>query len=139
MRLIVRLAVMLLVVFPAASSAQWNCVRLEGDTVDLPGNIVRRILPGPPNYASIKAGDRPDTVWVLRLRRSLCMNDGSAKPVRIPEVQLQFTDGTLNDIRRHEDDDVVFSGVLRLAEHPRDRLPLIFQAGLFVARSREKR
>ena len=139
MRLVVRLVFMLVTIAPAAVPAQANCVRLRGDTIDLPGNIVRRILPGPPNYASIKAGDRPDTVWVLRLRRSLCMNDGSAKPVRIPEVQLQFTGGTLNDIRRHEDDDVVFSGVLRLAEDPRDRLPLIFQAGLFMARSREKR
>jgi len=39
--------------------------------------IVQETHPGPPNYEDITKGDKPETIWALRLDRSICINSAS--------------------------------------------------------------
>jgi hypothetical protein len=43
-----------------------------GPTVSLTGTLHSRAFPGPPNYESIKRGDRKETAWLLSLRKNIC-------------------------------------------------------------------
>ena len=40
--------------------------------VKLQGTITLVTFPGPPNYASVKDGDRAETNWVLHVKRPVC-------------------------------------------------------------------
>ena len=50
-----------------------NCLKYEPDIVTLSGVIERHTFPGRPNYESIKNGDEPETVWILKLQKSICV------------------------------------------------------------------
>ena len=41
----------------------------------LRGTLVRKTFLGPPNYESVKKGDRPETSWFLDLPRTVCVNE----------------------------------------------------------------
>lgn len=40
----------------------------------LPGVLLRETYPGRPNYESIKKGDEAETIWVLRLKKRICVS-----------------------------------------------------------------
>src|SRR6476659_9483404 len=84
------LSALLLASLPAASHR--TCYRYERDSVEARGQVVRRVYPGRPNYESIKRGDEPDTVYVLRLQSPLCTVDSAVGEARqnVREVQLYF-------------------------------------------------
>lgn len=56
----------------------------------LEGVLIARTFPGPPNFESVKAGDRPERYWLLRLPHPICVaaspSEAGAKNVR--EIQL---------------------------------------------------
>ena len=55
------------------------------------GTLHRKVFPGPPNYESIKSGDRKETALLLKLAASTCTtgNDDFGGPESdIREVQL---------------------------------------------------
>lgn len=60
----------------------------------LTGVLVAHTFPGPPNFESIKAGDRPERYWLLRLPRPICVNadptdaDTGAGAKDVREIQL---------------------------------------------------
>jgi hypothetical protein len=43
--------------------------------VTLHGTVSRETFPGPPNYESIKDGDRPETSWFLDLTHPVCAQE----------------------------------------------------------------
>jgi hypothetical protein len=49
-----------------------TCVRYWSDTVTVAGKVRRHVYPGPPNYESIRRGDEPQPVLLLRLDVPLC-------------------------------------------------------------------
>ena len=51
-----------------------------GSVVTLRGKFVRGTFPGPPNYKSIRKGDKPEVRLLLELPSPACINDGTAKP-----------------------------------------------------------
>jgi hypothetical protein len=57
--------------FSLTAAAQ-NCLSYDTDSVRLTGTISRKTFPGPPNYESIKTGDKPETYWVLHLGKPIC-------------------------------------------------------------------
>jgi hypothetical protein len=60
--------IMLLLMNPfAAAAQQQECLAYEPAVVQLIGTISKKTFPGPPNYESIKKGDKPETYWVLDL------------------------------------------------------------------------
>lgn len=115
-------------------AAQAHCYTYESPGVELTGTLLRRVYPGPPNYESIKAGDRPDTLWVLRLDQSLCLNASQrfAATSQVREVQLLVNETNHRDMRRYLDRKTMFRGKLVGAELSRHHLPVVFWSQLIV-------
>jgi Domain of unknown function (DUF4431) len=82
----IRFFTLLLLLFATSiyAAAQENCLSYEPDTVELSGTISRKTLPGPPNYESIRKGDKPETLWILHLDRPICVT-GNTDDVNEPE------------------------------------------------------
>src|SRR5579863_8531378 len=76
------------------STPQSQCLSYEPAIVTLSGTLVRKTFPGPPNYESVKKGDKPETSWFLDLPESVCVNEDKAEPDLNPkqsavrEIQL---------------------------------------------------
>src|SRR5437016_12789201 len=49
-----------------------SCYHYRPAPVSLTGRLIRRTLPGPPNYPSIARGDRPQVVDLLILETPIC-------------------------------------------------------------------
>jgi hypothetical protein len=70
------------------------CLSYEPAVVTLSGTLVRKTFPGPPNYKSVKKGDKPETSWFLDLPESVCVNEDKTEPDLNPkqsgihEIQL---------------------------------------------------
>lgn len=91
-RLFALLLVLLLNSFDASAQRQ-ACLAYEPEVVQLIGTIRKKTFPGPPNYESIRKGDKPETYWVLHLPDSVCTepsgdNDGED---RVTDLQLTLT------------------------------------------------
>ena len=67
------LLLLLLLNSSGASAQRQECLAYEPAVVQLIGTINKQTFPGPPNYASIRKGDKPETYWVLHLPDSVCM------------------------------------------------------------------
>jgi Domain of unknown function (DUF4431) len=62
-----------LVAVRGTASAKEACLKYEPEIVTLVGVTTRQTFPGPPNYESVKNGDRPERCWLLRLPRPVCV------------------------------------------------------------------
>ena len=124
---------------PLQAGAQAHCYDDGGSGVDLSGKLLRRIIAGPPNYTSIKSGDRPDTILVLRLGRTICLRADSTgdKLSGIEEVQLLVPEEDRLQMRTYIDRSTVFSGTLRRTEIPSHPFPVRFWARLFAVDLRD--
>ncbi|MBI5885577.1 MAG: DUF4431 domain-containing protein [Deltaproteobacteria bacterium] len=67
-----------------------ECLFYEPTKVRLTGVITRQTFPGPPNYESIEKGDEPETYWILKLEKPVCIN-GNPKD--------ELNDETVKDIK----------------------------------------
>ena len=69
------LILLLLAAAPAQGLAQagQQCLSYEPATVSLRGRLLRRTFPGPPDYESVKRGDKPETYWILHLDAPVCV------------------------------------------------------------------
>ena len=76
------LAFALLIGLSASASAQ-QCLEY-GPTVSLSGTMRSKVFPGPPNYESIKRGDRRETAIILSLATPTCATAGN--PANIVDV-----------------------------------------------------
>jgi len=65
-----------------------HCLSYEPDSNTLTGTIRRTTFPGPPNYASIQHGDRPETYWLLHLDRAVCVEPGKQDDLNDPERDI---------------------------------------------------
>ena len=76
-----------------ASAQRQECLAYDPEVVQLIGTINKQTFPGPPNYESIRKGDKPETYWVLHLPDTVCTqpsgdNDGEYK---VTDLQLTLT------------------------------------------------
>jgi hypothetical protein len=86
--------IMLLLMNPfAAAAQQQECLAYEPAVVQLIGTISKKTFPGPPNYESIKKGDKPETYWVLDLPDTVCTQaSGDNEAVdAVTDLQLILT------------------------------------------------
>lgn len=58
------------------TKSQAGCLSYEPSIVKLEGKLTRKTFPGPPNYESVRKGDRPETYWLLDLYRPVCVDQG---------------------------------------------------------------
>jgi hypothetical protein len=76
------------------TTPQSQCLSYEPAVVTLSGTLVRKTFPGPPNYESVRKGDKPETNWFLDLPESVCVVEDKAEPDLNPkqgavrEIQL---------------------------------------------------
>jgi Domain of unknown function (DUF4431) len=100
--------------FGSSASAQ-KCLGY-GPTVSLTGTIRSQVFPGPPDYESIKSGDRKETATILRLTASTCTigNDPRDLPeTGLREMQLVVTrSADWETIRRRRGKRVIVRGTL---------------------------
>jgi hypothetical protein len=78
----------LLVSVGLCGSARAQCVKYEPETVTLTGRVSSHVFPGPPNYESIKRGDRKETAIILTLAAPICV-EGSDDPTDRPEDNVR--------------------------------------------------
>jgi hypothetical protein len=85
-------------VFRTASGASY-C--LDYGIVSLTGTVVRQVYAGPPDYESVTKGDEPQTIWILQLDRSVCVEavSGSTRLYNEREVQLEVTPDNVTQYR----------------------------------------
>ena len=104
-----------------------SCYRFEADSVALSGHVVRRVYPGRPNYESTKTGDEPDTVFVLQLRRPLCIRGDDRGQARkdVREVQLFFSKEDASAIHNLRGQSAILRGTLQEAEWGWHHLPVL--------------
>jgi hypothetical protein len=85
-------SLLLLIVFSTQAAAE-DCLSYDTDSVQLMGTISRKTFPGPPNYESIRKGDKPETYWVLHLSSPICTKasgDDDAE-TGVADLQLVLT------------------------------------------------
>lgn len=73
MKIQTRLFALILFLFisTAYASAQ-ECLSYDTDNITLQGIISKKTFPGPPNYESVRKGDKPETYWILHLDKPVC-------------------------------------------------------------------
>ena len=74
--------------FPSA------CLSDEPTVVKIAGTLTRKSFPGPPNYESVRKGDRAETYWFVELHSPVCVTEDKADPDlnpsqdRVGKIQL---------------------------------------------------
>jgi len=112
-----------------------ECLSYEPTKVMLTGVITRQTFPGPPNYESIKNGDEPETYWILKLEKPVCvsenpkdeLNDETVKDVK--NIHLVFHGDEYTRCRHLVSKKVVASGTLFHAQTAHHRTKVLMDVG----------
>jgi hypothetical protein len=80
----------------AQTNSQAGCLSYEPSIVKVEGKLTRKTFPGPPNYESVRKGDRPETYWLLDLERPVCIDqdpkntdfNGAQKDIRLVQLVI---------------------------------------------------
>jgi hypothetical protein len=76
---------------PGAPSGACLPITQEQDgPVTLSGRLERHVYPGPPNYESIRGGDRAEPAYILVLDRPICLNEETVIPARAPILRVHL-------------------------------------------------
>jgi len=70
-----------------ATSAQ--CLNYWPAVITITGTLRAQIFPGPPNYESIKRGDRKERAIILTLRAPKCTTGGDPRNFDDPETNVR--------------------------------------------------
>jgi hypothetical protein len=97
------LACLLLLFSLASRAAAQECYSYEKDGVSLTGTISKKTFPGPPNYESIKNGDKPETYWILHLAKPICTTASADNDAESNVTDLQLILPAKNDARFKKD------------------------------------
>jgi hypothetical protein len=71
-----------------SSAAGQKCLEY-GPTVSLTGTLRSQVFAGPPNYESIKRGDRKETAIILSLVARTCTTGNDPQGVDVPETSIR--------------------------------------------------
>ena len=83
------LAIILLVLLGAFSSAAAQKCLGYGPEVSLTGKLSSRVVPGPPNYSSIRKGDQKETLILLTVTQPICTTGDDPAGIDVPEKGLR--------------------------------------------------
>jgi hypothetical protein len=116
---------------PARPGVADSCYHYRPASVSFTGRLIQRTLPGPPNYQSIKRGDRPQVVDLLILDAPICtIPDYKDSPNTDAfqgqdTIQVRRTESTWRDVRRLSGRRVVVTGTLAEWALGPDRTPVV--------------
>lgn len=83
------MALLLIACFYSPVGAQ-QCLAYQPNIVSLTGSLhYSRVFPGPPNYESVKKGDRKETALLLRLVKSICAIGNEQRSHDVPETGIR--------------------------------------------------
>src|SRR6266404_4439420 len=111
--------------------SQYGRDRCRPAPVSLTGRLIQRTLPGPPNYQSIKRGDRPQVVDLLILDAPICtIPDYKDSPNTDAfqgqdTIQVRRAESTWREVRRLSGKRVVVKGTLAEWALGPDRTPVV--------------
>jgi hypothetical protein len=74
------LAVFLSAACLGRADGETACLLYEPSVVTLKGTLIRKTFPGPPNYESVRKGDRPETYWLVELADPVCVDKDPKDP-----------------------------------------------------------
>lgn len=89
--MVTRLLILFFLLVAGVSTASGqNCLEY-GPSVSLTGTIRSRVFAGPPNYESIKRGDRKETATILTLVDAICMTatNATGDSFDVPETDVK--------------------------------------------------
>lgn len=105
-----------------------KCLAYEPAIVTLRGTLIRKAFPGPPNYESVRKGDREEVYWLIRLASPVCVDadpssDLNSSEKGVKEVQLVMTSyGKYKDLVGKR---VIATGTLFSAHTAHHRTPVL--------------
>jgi hypothetical protein len=108
-----------------------SCYHYRPAPVSLTGRLIQRTLPGPPNYQSIKRGDRPQVVDLLILDAPICtVPDYKDSPNTDAfqgqdTIQVRRAESTWREVRRLSGRRVIVTGTLAEWALGPDRTPVV--------------
>ena len=88
MRTLLLLTTLLLLAAFCPSASGQNCLEY-GPTVSLTGTLRSQVFPGPPNYESIKRGDRKEKAIILTLVPRACTTGNDPQGFDVPEPDIR--------------------------------------------------
>lgn len=113
---------MVLSIWSASAHSQTTsappCLSYEPAVVTLTGTLVRRTFPDPPNYKSVRSGDRAETAWIIELTSPICVNADPDEPGLNPaaedvrSVQLVFGGDEIQEHHHLWNKKVVVTGTM---------------------------
>lgn len=80
--------------------AQAQQVFYQPKVVNLEGTIVQHTFPGPPNYTSVRQGDRPERCWLLILRHPVDVAGEKQDSVNDPEKNVTGLQLIIEDYKK---------------------------------------
>ena len=116
--------------WPAVAVGQ--CLQYEPTVVNLSGTLARETHPGPPNYESIRRGDKPETIWILRLKKPICVlgrDDINIRENNQKELQLVLEPAQFKKYRRLMGQRVAVTGKLFHAHTGHHHKSLLISVG----------
>jgi hypothetical protein len=96
---------LLLLASAAYARAQGGqCLSYEPAEVRVSGTLDKMVVPGPPNYQSVRRGDQPETIWVLTLDKAVCVtgntDDINEAEQNVADLQLVLQQNHFAQLRR---------------------------------------
>lgn len=98
----------LLLLLPAAAAyaraQEGQCLSYEPAEVQVSGTLSKTVVPGPPNYQSVRKGDAAETIWVLTLDKAVCVtgntDDINEAEQNVADLQLVLQPNHFAQLRR---------------------------------------
>ena len=88
MKVLLMVATVLLAGLCSSASAQ-ECLNYWPAVVTLTGTLRAQVFPGPPNYESIRRGDRRERAIILTLASRTCMTGKESDDLDVPESNIR--------------------------------------------------
>ena len=64
-----------------------SCLRYEPSVLQIRGILTRKTFPGPPNYESIRKGDKPEIYFFLNPPLPFCVEQSMTEPELNPQLR----------------------------------------------------
>jgi len=83
--------------FTQQTASSSGCLSYEPAAMSINGTLTRKTFAGPPNYESVRKGDRAETNWLIELHSPVCVFEDKTDPDlnpsqdRVSEIQLVLT------------------------------------------------
>ena len=109
--LLITITINLLVISPSFA----QCFEYEPKVTSLSGTLTRETFPGRPNYENIENGDEPETYWILKLDKSICLipsDELNVQEFDVKDIQLVLDSAQYKKYTNYMNKRVVVTGTL---------------------------